>query len=120
RSHDLGKFQLRQIFDRLRGANHLQTLLNQRWVEKAPQIKFDLLVGALEEDVVPLRGLHATAEFLDAAAANGGASGRGRTKAVAGDVQLGVGQAERVLIPERVIEALLLVQQVIREIEAAQ
>ena len=44
----LCKFQLREILDRLRGANHFQALTHQIWVEEISQIKFNFFRRALQ------------------------------------------------------------------------
>ena len=46
-------------------------------VEEVAEVELDFSGGAEKEDVVPLGGLDGGAEFLDAAAADGGA-GAGR------------------------------------------
>ena len=64
--HNLGKFELGQIFHAFGIANHFEAVPDQFWIEKVAQIKFDLLVRPVQEDVIPLRGLHRRSEFLDA------------------------------------------------------
>ena len=74
----------------------------------------------MQKDVIPLRRLHGRAKFLHATPANRGAGRGGRAETVAGDLQIGKWQLEGALIHEGVKEALLAIQQMIREVKASQ
>ena len=51
--HQFCKLQNGQILHRLRGADHFQALFDEIWIKQVSQIKLDLFVRAVEEDVVP-------------------------------------------------------------------
>src|SRR5207253_8574512 len=66
--HNLRKWQLRKVLNGLGSADHFQALSDNVCIKEVAQIKLDLFVRAVHQDVIPLRRMHGRAEFFDAAA----------------------------------------------------
>src|SRR3974390_2497258 len=75
------KFQAQQVIHGTGLVNHFEAVFDLLRVKQVAQIELNGSLGAAQEQVIPLGGLHAAAEFLNTPATHrrAGAGGRAQT-----------------------------------------